>query len=88
MQWYSDPNPNFWVKRWIIGTGRVNSGGLSVKHGMPMHSLDNVLFTNSQAFLKAYFIFLFFYVSFLFFKVQWVISIVVLEAGVGVDNQI
>ena len=57
------PKSKLQITRWIIGTGRVNSGGLS----MLLLSLDSALFANSQAFLKAYLsIFCFLNVSFLF----------------------
>ena len=44
----------------------VNSGGLSVKQ---LHSLDSALFAYSQAFLKAYFIYIFCFMYPFFFKI-------------------
>ena len=56
----------FWPKpkRWIIGTGRVNSGWAS---SMPLHSLNCSTFRKHSSLLKAYFIYiLFLNESFLF----------------------
>ena len=49
----------------------VNSGGLSVKQ---LHSLDSALFANSQAFLKAHFIFFFFMYLFVFKIVHYYVN--------------
>ena len=58
--------------QWIIGTGRVNSGWLSIKHAA---ALTCSTFTNSQAFLKAYLsIFCFFNESFLFKIVHYYVD--------------
>ena len=37
------PKSQLRVMRWITGTGKVNSGGLRVKHAAAAHSLDSAL---------------------------------------------
>ena len=63
------PKAKLRVTQWIIGTGRVDSDGLSVKHDAACTHLTARFFANSQAFLKAYFIYILVlnvHVSFLF----------------------
>ena len=43
------PKSKLWFTRWIIGTGRVNSDGLSVKHAT-LHSLDSAFRKQSSLF--------------------------------------
>ena len=61
------------VTHWIIGTGRVNSGGLSVKHAAAL--AWQCTFRNSQAFMKAYFIYILFFKCILSFSKEYIIML-------------
>ena len=48
------PNSNLRVTLWIIKTGRVNSGGLSIKHAA---AFDSTLFQSMEGLFYLYFVF-------------------------------